>query len=64
MTIIQLLNKCAIGEKTPKKIKWNDIIFEYDVDDYEPIVEHYYGQGLLDYIAFCNLNDEIEIVEE
>lgn len=59
--IIDLLNKWANGEETPKTIRWYDKFY----NDYDEI------SG--DYTAFIymrlknkvwNLNDELEIIEE
>lgn len=59
--IIELLNMISKGE-APKKIKFDDIIFEYDEDD-----KLYYSDNLI-LEEYCNitqyLNDEIEIIEE
>ena len=67
--IIDLLNKIANGEEVPEKIKWNDVIWEYNKDEKE-----YYSQRTNE--AFFNdtssvglwimahLNDTVEILEE
>ena len=63
MTIIDLLNKKANGEETPKKFKYDDLIFEenkygFYIDNKE--------SNLIDsiYYDYSNLNDEIEIIED
>ena len=68
--IIDLLNKIANGEKVPKKIQWEDIIYaysEYDKDYLEyPFSDEEY-KGLFDMrnnILTRFLNDEVEIIEE
>ena len=64
ITIYELLGLIKDG-KAPEKIKYNDIVLEYEEetkDYYE-----YYGKGLFEYkFATCNdfLNDEVEILEE
>lgn len=63
MRIIDLLNKKANGEETPKKFKYDDLIFEenkygFYIDNKE--------SNLIDsiYYDYSNLNDEIEIIED
>ena len=62
MKIIDLLNKIANGEEVPKKIKYNNKIWNYK-------------EGIMEYISddtcftlsnfeFDELNKEIEIIEE
>lgn len=61
MKVIDLLNKIAKGEKTPKKIKYDNKIFEYTARDYHV----YAGEWLFkDYCIEAILNHEIEIIEE
>lgn len=60
MKIIELLNKIANGEEVPKKIKYDNIIFEYDGIYY--VTEHTYLDEYCD-ISRC-LNDTVEILEE
>ena len=64
ITIYELLGLIKDG-KAPEKIKYNDIVLEYEEEtkDYH----EYYGKGLFEYkFATCNdfLNDEVEILEE
>ena len=62
--IIDLLNKIAKGEEVPKKIKYNDEVWEYynDLGNYiragkpNTLFTMYYIHQIL--------NDEIEIIEE
>lgn len=62
--IIDLVTKWLNADEMPKKIKYNDSIFEYDEfeEDYMPEESHL---GLLDMVAtFSDFNDEVEIIEE
>lgn len=64
MKIIDLINKMAKGEEVPKKIKYNEVVWERTPSkDYENEVAEYF---LDDYMVFTEktLNDEIEILEE
>lgn len=60
MKIIDLLNKIANG-KVPSKIKYDDMIFEYDGG-------YYSCKNNIILEEYCNLttslNDEVEIIEE
>ena len=60
MKIIDLLNKIANG-KVPSKIKYDDMIFEYDGG-------YYSSKNNIILEEYCNLttslNDEVEIIEE
>ena len=64
ITIYELLGLIKDG-KAPEKIKYNDIVLEYEEetkDYYE-----YYGKGLFEHkFGNCKnfLNDEVEIIEE
>lgn len=61
MKIIDLLNKIANGEEVPKKIKYDNQVFEYRKD----MLDYYcydYDLNLMGYQKV--LNDEIEILEE
>jgi hypothetical protein len=66
MKVIDLLNKIANGEELPKKIKFNEAIYNFNelYDDYEGL---YGGDWLLknhnDNLK-CFLNDEVEILDE
>lgn len=67
MKIIDLLNKIANGEEVPKKIKWNDLIYEKSKYNATPRGYYYRINGgiklwLLDEIN--SLNEEVEILEE
>ena len=64
ITIYELLRLVKDG-KAPKKIKYDDIVLEYE-EETEDYYE-YYGKGLFEYkFATCNdfLNDEVKIIEE
>ena len=61
MKIIDLLNKIANGEDKPKKIKYDNQVFEYRED----MLDYYcydYDLNLMGYQKV--LNDEVEILEE
>ena len=60
--IIDLLNKIANGEDTPKEIKYDGYTFKKANESY--IEED--GDNLTDHICYdySNLNDEVEIIEE
>ena len=62
MTIIELLNKIANGEDTPKEIKYDGYTFKKANESY--IEED--GDNLTDHICYdySNLNDKVEIIEE
>jgi hypothetical protein len=64
MTIIQLLNKIANGEKVPKKIKYKDWLYEFEKDcnDYLCQYDSLLYRGNDDVKQF--LNDKVEILEE
>ena len=61
MKIIDLLNMISKGEEVPSKIKFDNIIFEYDGDYYSSktnvLLEEYCH-------LTTSLNDEVEIIEE
>lgn len=60
--IIDLLNKIAKGEEVPKKIFYEKQWWEYNPDnDYEGIE---WGGCFLCNVLICELNDEVEIIEE
>lgn len=62
MKVIDLLNRIANNEEVPKKIKFDNIIFEYDGDYYSSetntLLEGYC------YLTTSVLNAEVEIIEE
>ena len=71
MRIIDLLSKIASGEKVPKKIKVNKIIYEYQGDDYlykdEDGKEYWlFSVGYTVNFMWLDsfLNTEVEILEE
>lgn len=70
MKVIELLNKIANEEKVPKKIKINNIIFEYRGDDYLFEDENHewwlFSNGYVDKFEWldCFLKTEVEIIEE
>ena len=59
--VIDLLNKIANGEEVPSKIKYDNIIFEYDGD-------YYSSENNVLFEEYCyvttSLNDEVEVIEE
>ena len=59
--VIDLFDKKANGEKMPSKIKYDNIIFEYDGD-------YYSSENNVLFDEYCylttSLNDDIEIIEE
>ena len=61
MKVIDLLNKIANGEKVPKKIKYNNKIYEYTYE-----IDWYLREDLKSelFIDKKYLNDEIEIIED
>lgn len=61
--IIDLFNMISKGEEVPKKIKYSNIIFEYNEDykNYESI--NMFGD-IFSYIDGTHINDEVEIIEE
>jgi len=64
MKVIDLLNKIASGEKVPKKIKYNETLYEYNEGiDYE---NEYGGFLMGNAVCICpeDLNEEVEIIEE
>ena len=46
--IIDLLNKIANGEDVPKKIKFRDDIYEFDI-----VVKHYNGVNSQEPLLWC-----------
>lgn len=62
--MIELLIKSSKGEEVPKKIKFEEDIFELDNEDKTYTSEN--GNFLTDSINFnlSNLNDEVEIIED
>ena len=60
MKVIDLLDKIAKGEQPPKKIIYNDKIYNYKTNDYFDDRNEY----LSSMICFDNadLNDEVEII--
>lgn len=60
--IIDLLNKIANGEEAPKKIYYKKQWWEYNPsNDYEGTD---WGGCLMNNVLICDLNDEVEIIEE
>lgn len=64
--VIDLLNKIANGEEVPKKIKINNIIYEYrgymyctEKANYQDIENYLFGKW-----NFNILNDTVEIIED
>lgn len=69
--VIDLLNKIANKEEVPKKIKWQDNIYEYDFEDDLGYASARMDFGVRQYLTddlsldtFKDLNDEVEILEE
>lgn len=63
--VIELLNKIANGEGVPKKIKYDDDIYEYDYDEKNYayfFIDHY--NYLFDEDITQILDDEVEIIED
>lgn len=60
MKVIDLLNKIANGEEVPKKIKFEDEVFEFENGMYMSETNDY----LEDYTDYTMLNNEVEIIEE
>lgn len=67
MKIIDLFNKIANGEDVPKKIRYRDKIWEYNIknQDYCDKNNKMLFGYLFDYIRTSDfINDEVEIIEE
>lgn len=68
MKIIDLFVKISKGEKVPKNIKYQDVIFEFDEDArqyYEENQVKDLNHSLRSWLSDFNyLNEEIEIIEE
>ena len=65
--VIDLLNKIAKGEEIPKKIKYSNIEWEYNIHlkDYQGYDGlHNTTRYFSNWVCFTSLNDEIEIIEE
>lgn len=64
MKVIDLLNKIANGEEVPKKIKYDDFIFYWNISKsaYYEIENHCIFSDNI--ILDLSLNDEVEIIEE
>ena len=72
--VIDLLNKIAKGEEVPKKIKYEDIVFDYTKRNREGLIyiadeysnyednDNFLSPHLFWHIE--KLNDEVEIIEE
>ena len=63
--VIDLLNKIANGKEVPKKIKYDDDIYEYDYDEKNYayfFIDHY--NYLFDEDITQILDDEVEIIED
>ena len=70
MKVINLLNKIAKGEEVPNRFIYNGCLYEnyqngcyrhYDYDGRYTNIEKFVNKLCDD---FCNLNDEVEIIEE
>lgn len=65
--VIDLLNKIANGEEVPKKFEYVISGYEFEYDTNHKRYETYIDEeifGLGDFIDECNLNDEIEIIDD
>jgi hypothetical protein len=62
LKIIDLLNKIARGEETPRKFKYRRETFVYLEGDYLSIDTNVWFSEC--YLFLDNLNDEVEIIEE
>lgn len=63
--IIELLEMIANGQKAPKKIMYDNKLWEYDVQDKDYWTNHYDGTEWLfdEYVIPEILNDEVIILE-
>lgn len=65
MKIIDLLNKIANGEEVPKKLYYEELLWEWNGETYDDgkqcLFEDYIDKR---YVITDILNDEIEIIEE
>ena len=63
--IIELLEMIANGQKPPKKIMYDNKLWEYDVQDKDYWTNHYDGTEWLfdECVITAILNDEVEILE-
>ena len=64
MKIIDLLNKIANGEEVPKKIKYDNQIYELTENKIDWYCYYYARNFLWNEISLQELNDEVEILEE
>lgn len=64
--IIDLLVKIANGEEFPKKIKFNNSIWEYERNGYVQDFQNEIGKCLMEFVPIdkYGLNKEVEIIEE
>lgn len=65
-TVIELLNKIANGEEAPKKIRYDNTIFNLIINDFGTIYyKNEYGEDLFNsYNIYKTLNEEVEIIKE
>ena len=64
MRVIDLLNKIANGEEVPKKIKFKGIDRIYEYDRLYNWFDDNSSDNCKDIFYICELNDEVEIIEE
>lgn len=71
MKLIDLLNKIANGEEVPKKIKFQNVLYEYDRNRKEYIheIEEFCSETLLFNVMYCHfineiLEAEVEVIED
>ena len=68
--IIDLLNKIANKEEVPEKIKFEDVIYEYDKErkDYIKVIDDWCSETLLYHVMYCHfikeiLENEVELID-
>ena len=68
MKIIDLLNKIANGEEVPKRIMYNEVVWEYEkhLIDYRSTdnAELLFSDEIVPYWVITHLNTEVEILDD
>lgn len=71
MKVIDLLNKIENGEEVPKKIKFENVIYEYDEEhkDYIHEITNWHSETLLFKVMNCHyikeiLETRVELIED
>ena len=65
MKIIDLLNKIANGEEVPKKVRYNDELYDTEIsNNFSLMIYEATGKMCDDGEVQLFLNDEVEIIEE